>query len=307
MRIAERSLTDIAGLMGKNAAHGASTLGIIERENVMLSRQSELLGQMLQQRQINFQLAVAGFQVGGESGEERAARIKDAKTQAEFAQKQLDISKKTFGNNIKLFDLQNVRSMTDAIKSIGLLKEGRAVAFDTAVAEKNLSRLNKLQDAQVKKAGAGLAAVDKTLQLEWAQLTKMEAAYGEAVQGLAEDTMDWFSRTMISMTNDMNVAFGGVGGTTDPNTKHAPGTGPLEASGFIGNVTGATTMTMGEAGTETVAILRNPRQATLSGGGGGGVTININHPVVRDDQDINKITASVVRAINTRTALLGLR
>jgi hypothetical protein len=115
---------------------------------------------------------------------------------------------------------------------------------------------------------------------------------------------------MKSMTRDMNMMAKGwtpadqqESDSQDRNTKFG---GP-KASGFLGNVSGATSMIMGEAGTETVAILRNPRTATLSGGGGGGVTININHPVVRDDQDINKITASVVRAINTRTALLGLR
>jgi len=37
------------------------------------------------------------------------------------------------------------------------------------------------------------------------------------------------------------------------------------------------------------------------------VTININHPTVRADSDIRKITNSVVQALNTRTALLGLR
>jgi len=309
LRVAKRTLADIAGLSGKNYGYGKSTLGVLERQNVMLSRQSELLQQELQQRQINFQLAVAGFTVAGQSPEERAARLRDAKIQAEFAQKQLDIQKKMFGTNVKLFNEQNIRAATDALASIGLLTEGREVQIKTTLAEKNLARLNKIQENNVQKAGAYLGAIDKGVQLAYSELYKLEAAYGNAIQGIAKDTMTWFSISLHDMYSAMSgVNFGTGTGGKGPTSQSGYSSGSKNASGFLGNVSGATTMIMGEAGTETVAILRNPRTASLSGsGGGGGVTININHPTVRADSDIRKITNSVVQALNTRTALLGLR
>ena len=301
--------------------------------------------------------------------------MQDAKTQADIAQKQLNIQKQSFKNNIKIFDLQNVNAARDALAGIGLLTQGRQVQFKTNLAERNLARLHKLQDKNVKDAGTALGAVDGQIQLTWTELYKMEAAYGDTVQGLAETTMTWFTKAINSMTKDMdpnswdtrsesqnnapstpaakwrgagwNYVSAGGGRDTDAD----PAT-PL-ASGFIGNISGATDMTVGEAGTETVAVLRNPRAGKGSfgmgrtpeerhaefnihdytaqqiqemekaaaaarmmnmnsrqvgiSGGGGGVTININHPVVRAETDIRKITDSVIRAINTKTALLGFR
>jgi len=154
----------------------------------------------------------------------------------------------------------------------------------------------------VKKAGAYIDKVDKRIGMAQAEIYKLEVAAGKALGDLGNEIISWFSININKMYGIIsNQQDAQESASQTRNAAHG------NASGFLGNVSGATSMIMGEAGTETVAILRNPRQATLSGGGGGGVTININHPVVRDDQDINKITASVVRAINTRTALLGLR
>jgi hypothetical protein len=87
--------------------------------------------------------------------------------------------------------------------------------------------------------------------------------------------------------------------------------------GAIGLTRGTTRAMIGEAGTEAVAILRNPRPFEVSpetGGGGGGsasVTVNINGTVVRDDKDIHQlaraVAAEVERTLSRKGQLLGLR
>ena len=89
-----------------------------------------------------------------------------------------------------------------------------------------------------------------------------------------------------------------------------------KAAGFFGSVSMPTTMTVGEAGTETVAVLRNPRMAMLGGGFGGGgggntVTVNLNGTVVRDERDIHELARCVAqeveRILGRKGQLLGLR
>ena len=72
-------------------------------------------------------------------------------------------------------------------------------------------------------------------------------------------------------------------------------------------------MLVGEAGAETVVILRNPRSASLTsmGGSSGPVTININGPVVRNDQDISSLARQVAieveRSLSRKGQMFGLR
>ena len=299
--IAKRSYSDILGLQDKSVHQGASQLGVLERQNVELSRQSEALQRMLQQRQINFQLATAGFIVAGQSPEERAARIKDARTQAEFAQKQLDIQKKAANNNIKIFDLQNVNAARDALAAISLLREGRSVTINTKAAEEKLQRLQKLQADNVKRAGKYLEAVEGEASIAQSEIYKLEAAYGKAVDGITRITIQNFIKFVRQLAT--NMPFTASYGPNDLGSNRRG-----YAAGGVFSTSGRTDITVGEAGNETVAVVRNPRSVSpTSMSGGGGVTININNPVVREDGDINKITQSVIRALNTRTALLGLR
>ena len=64
-----------------------------------------------------------------------------------------------------------------------------------------------------------------------------------------------------------------TGNTPKVPAKTPPGLN--HAAGFLGTVSGETQMTMGEAGNETVAILRNPR-AGHAAGAGGALTVNVN-------------------------------
>jgi hypothetical protein len=65
-------------------------------QSKQLGFQSQALQLAQNQRQINFQVAAAGFTAPGTTPEERAARIEEAKAEANFAQQQQDISTKQF-------------------------------------------------------------------------------------------------------------------------------------------------------------------------------------------------------------------
>lgn len=115
---ANQSMADLRGLMGRE---GGSEIGQLQRANVLLQRRAQLLQFEMQQRKINFSVAMAGFQSIGLTGEERAANIRIAKKEASFQQEQLDINRQIFGNNVQLFDAQNIRNFRNLARDINNL------------------------------------------------------------------------------------------------------------------------------------------------------------------------------------------
>jgi hypothetical protein len=303
LRIARRTLADIGGLTGKNFGAGQSYLGQLERENLALSRQSQLLQFNLSQRQINFQQALAGFQTPGVTPEEREARVKEAKIEAEFAQKQLDIAKQIFGNQVQIVDIQNLRQGADLAAQIALLLQGRKVTIDTAQAEERLLRLQAVQAKNVAQVSTYLTKVDNLVGLAFSEIQQLELAAGKAMASVAQQVLKAYGVVINGIIEQLNAA-------TDSNAEIAAGGGAdRHAAGAVGMTSGATTMTIGEAGGEAYAILRNPRTVAF-GGTGGGVTIGsiFSGPVsVRSNEDIDDIVRKVQRSIGTQAALKGLR
>ena len=82
LRLANRAYQDALGLAGR----GGSRLGQMERSQQLLS-----FG--MSQRQINYQVALAGFQAPGLTSEERGARQEQAQIEARYAQRQLNLSR----------------------------------------------------------------------------------------------------------------------------------------------------------------------------------------------------------------------
>jgi len=325
--MAKRSLQDAKGLMG--LAGGKNNLGAIERQQFLLQRESQGLGLGLNQKQINFSLAQASFQSPGDTSEERAARKEQAKIEAEYAQKQLDIQKKLFGLGKRSFDISGARNIRDIGKQIDLLEQGRTVTLNTIAAEKKIIALTKLQAAENKKVETYYnTAVQRSNDVIGYSQSIANAA-GKAMKDITtamiKEFQRYFKDTTDTMTNwgtSPGASGGSVGlqGKTlteaqkqyekdhnvDLNGNNIIG----RATGIVGMATSPTTMLVGEAGNETVAVLRNPRSmlSPMGGGGGGGnTTVIINNPVVRKDQDIAAITVSVERALNRRAALIGMR
>ncbi len=304
IRIAARSLTDIRQITGQIGATSGDNLGIYERQNLLLGRQAQQLGFMLSQRQINLQTAVAGFQVPGLTPAEQNARVEEAKVEAGFAQKQLDIQRKMFGNQVKIVDIGNLRQATDLVAQLGLLRQGRAVTLDIAIKQESLTRLNKLQAALMAQVNTYTSAVDSLNAKQIANLGELETAAGKFIGTIG--TMAAKAAYNTGQALYLGLTGGVLGApSTRVSSVGAGSSGKkAHASGFYGTTTGATDMTVGEAGTETVAILRNPRTLTPDAGMGGGGDIVIPMTVTLDGQVIYR---DVIRRMGRDASLRGLR
>ena len=171
--------------------------------------------------------------------------------------------------------------------------------------------------------------------------TGLADAFGKAGDAFVAAINEGLKPSNYEPTSNHNGAgdTGGKGGPgrgntppppkTDPNWPYGPGKNwdgskdhngyafDTLANGIVGSTAGPHTMTVGEAGTEEVAILRNPRMASMPmmGGGGGGV-VNVNVNINGGGGDLNEqklhawgkqIQQNVEMALNRKTSLLGLR
>jgi hypothetical protein len=289
MRLASRAVSDALGLAGR--ASGPNNLGAVQREQTML-------GFGLQQKQINFSVAMAGFQAPGLTSEERAARRDEAKIEAKYAQKQLNLSKQAFG-------IQAGRGVTDTTAARRILKEEWDAQQRVAAITKQIAAEQAKQSKAIAKAGI--------------EVQKAEGTFGNRVSA-ASQYVSVFGGTIKGATDALRKALGmeavnwdGTKGNKKANRGTSRG---AQATGYVGSVQGATEMTVGEAGTEHVAVLRNPRTmmanyASLGGQGGGGpVTVNLNLTVqgdVKDDATVAKIVRAVEDTFNRKAARLGMR
>ena len=115
----------------------------------------------------------------------------------------------------------------------------------------------------------------------------------------------------------------GLGQLFDNHTQQtptSPGTsgqesdyGTRHAAGAVGMATSTTQMTIGEAGGEAYAILKDPRQVLMPSAGGRGTTnvfqFSFPNAQVRDDRDIEKLAALLEsrfeRIVADRASLFG--
>ena len=298
LSIARRSLADAKGLVSGIG----DSMGAIERQIFNLQRQSQSLSLGQSQRQINFQRAVAGFQAPGVTSEERQARIDQAKTEADFAQKQLNIQKQLFGLQGRQFSRGAARQVRDLNRQIDLLQQGRDVQISTAVAEKKIQALTKLQAKENKQVETFYAAaVQRTGDVQQ-KIAELVAATGEGLQKVGKLVLKEFSNGY-----DGFIAALGAGGnpSSNPASDSYSGAAGGHALGFLGTVNGATSLgkfgVAGEAGGEAVAIVRDAQKLISPMGGGGGdnftFSVVINNPVVKNDDDKRKLIADVKRAI----------
>jgi len=84
---------------------------------------------------------------------------------------------------------------------------------------------------------------------------------------------------------------------------------PKWAAGGVFSANQATSFIAGEAGPESVVVIRNPKVGMTSGGmapgGGGRATININiNASVRNDHDVDALVRKVVREIHSQSELV---
>lgn len=282
-RLADRAVSDARGLAG--LAHGQNNLGAVQREQTML-------GFGLQQKQINFSVAMAGFQAPGLTSEERAARQEEARIEAKYAQKQLNLSRQGFG-------IEASRGVTDTSKARNILQ----VEWET---QKQIATYNKNIAAEQSKQNLLLSKAER-------YVSGAEQKFGSVLQASVE-YMGTFGKTIGEATTAIRSALGMS--TIDARTGEAVNRGARSASGLLATTKGATDLTIGEAGTETVAVLRNPTTASFAGFGGGGgssssqTTVTLNLTVqgdVKDEATVAKIVRAVEDSFNRKAARLGMR
>jgi len=296
LRLSNRAYADALALAGRGGG-GRGSRG----EMGGLERQQAMLGFGLAQKQINFQTALAGFQAPGLTSEERAARQAQAQAEAKVAQQQLNIQKREF-------TVGAGRGVEDTGAALKLLKSEQAAQTAIAAAQKAIAAQQiKLSQAQAKAQVVQMKAENSFTTVLQSAAT-YAGQFGGAVQAAVKTiyTSLGFSQTKSGrwvQTNPMPT----VGGTSSGGTSGGGGF----ANGYLGRFARGATMTVGEAGPETVAILRNPTTQMMGGGGGGGpVTVNLNLTVQGDvsgDATIEKIVRAVEASFNRKAARLGMR
>jgi hypothetical protein len=308
LRIARRTLGDIRDLQAGIGGSVKDTLGGIEGQNIALNRQLQLLGFELQQRQINFRLATAGFVAPGTTPEERAARIEEAKKEAEFAQKQLDIQKQLAANQFRGIQISTSREATDLLAQIRLLQEGRAVTINTAAASRALDILNKKQQMLLQLAGSYVEEGSKIVT------TMLQAA-----AQVQQQTGKGFSYILGQTANAWGIFGSQAAAILRALTGSAPqqagggGTAPkLLASGIVGDTLGPTSVTVGEAGREKVAVIKNPHLVPMSALRGGWsasggqtaplfqMTVIVTGNTVSDKSDLDELADKIVQKAEDR-------
>jgi hypothetical protein len=314
LRIATRSLRDAKDFM--SGIHGAAgqTLGALEGQNAAMSRQLQLLQLELTQRQINYKLAIAGFVAPGTTPEERAARIEAAKTEAAYAQKQLDLQKQIAANQYRTVQISAGRNITDLQAQIDLLSEGRSLTIDTAAAQAAIEAMQEQQNILIEKAQSYASQGQKIAALYMNTWTDIETQSGKVLNNLGTELADAFSQAGAAFMAAIQAATNPGNYVASADQAHSQG---RDAPGFIGSFGTPTTMTVGEAGTEEVAILRNPRRMLLSGGGGGsqfnlgGITIIVQGGEASSPRDAERMAEILARKVEERlmqkTSLFGLR
>ena len=128
----------------------------------------------------------------------------------------------------------------------------------------------------------------------------------------------------LSAATTYVAQFGGTVKDATDELRKALGLPPIQrgrnprvnAEGYLGAFGKGALMTVGEAGPETVAILRNPRAYGVMGGGFGGgggagpVTVNLNVIVqgdVKDEATVAKMVRAVEDSFNRKAARMGMR
>lgn len=307
--IAKRTLSDIGGLTNQNFGAGQSYLGVLERQNLALSRQGQMLGFALSQRQINFQTAIAGFEAPGVTPAERQARIAEAKVEAGFAQKQLDIQKQMFGNQVQIVDISNLRQGVDLAKQVGLLLQGRRVTVDTQIAQEQLGLLAKAQGQLVDEVSAYTSSVATLAGQAMTEISQLEAAAGSAMSRASQAQIGALYGYFAASSTLWSTFLSQASNPTSGNQGSSGRSGFKSASGSLFTTQGATNMTVGEAGAETVAVLRNPRQfmGDLGGGGGGTTIIDVHDNALNSQADMDTLVRKIEAMIGRKASQIGLR
>lgn len=321
--LAKRALSDIIGLQGKSSAAtaagtvNASKMGELQRAQLQDERELARIQIARSRREIEFNLALSRLSTPGATAEERATRRAEAEAIAREQKKELNIQERSTLRGFRIQDIGISRDARDAIFAIKDLQAQQGLAIQLRGIEKLIEA--KQQMLQVRQAylDTAIEAGISLKRLANDAQGQFEAATGDftdTYKGELETVFDLIVKDSVKAYNDFIKQTGAPslspdqGGDTPQNHgNYATGT-----PGF--RVSSPTRFTAGEAGSEEVIVLRNPRSGMTTamspawdGSGGAPVmlTVNMNGMVVRSNQDIDEIVRRVERLLNEKAAMMG--
>ncbi len=359
LRIANRSLDDANSFI---SGIGAGELGILQhRERGLqvaaaevgfrqqeLGLQSQQLGllssglsvrsrelQLMQsQRQINFQMAMAGFAAPGTTPEERTARMEAAKIEANFAQQQqnigvealgidrqqialqaenvalsreaLGISKEQFSVQQAMITVNATRAVEDLTNQINLLTQARTVTLQVAVNNESIAAYQDQIAADVEKIQSLIETAANARVTVMQNSAALLAAYPGTLAGFNSILLNGLNDYLVGARNVLSNTFYGTSPTGYSSGNSGTDYKGPTATGYVGTVSGASQFTVGEAGTETVAIIRNPRNLQLtpesgsSSGSGITVVVDVHDNQLSSATDADRLAGIIARKVEEK-------
>jgi len=320
--LSERSLSDILGIMGKTGAQ-TSELGRLQRAQIMDSRELSRIQLARSQRELNLQLALSKLRAPGETAEERAVRRREAQIQVNMQQRELDIGKRTTFRGFGIEDIGYARQARDLGVQIRLMKEARQISIEVRGIENLKAAKQQLLGVKTAMLGVSRSVGVAVIQAGNSIITSLETELGPFTRKMVRIVNRWATDTIEAAAN-LRESFGTTTPTEETDntkkTKRRSGgqayweqTGRgTEASGGMFIAHTPTRFVAGDAGTEQVVVIRNPRAGSFSGsgmqatsGGGGGVSISlVLNATVRGEADETRLAHKVAKALHREAAIL---
>lgn len=301
MRQAKIAAQDARGLAGMrpSAAYNADgyvgNLGSLQRSEFFLGQRAARLSQAMSQRQINFQTAIAGFTAPGLTPEERAARIQQAKIEASYAQKQLDIQKQMTNIQAAEFTITSARAVTMTANQVDLAEQGQQTALDVAGNESLIAQLT-----------ADLQEPMETVQAAYSTSAQIVTDKVSAIASVIQSTSDSIDTVRLAM-DEMAPAIErwaenlGIKAPDDQSGR------PIQLPGYARpgyGADGKPSRLPGYANPNYgVTVPRRPFQE----GGGATINVTINADKIGGKDDGREIVKDVVTSLNRQVQVLGLR
>ena len=286
------------------------------------------------QRELNLQIALSRLQSPGETPQERAVRRREAELIAREKQRELDINKRTtergFGvedigyrsqqRGFQIEDIGYRRALRDALKAAKLSESERTIQLELRGVQKAIQLTQVVQQTKTGYLDLGMTVASQVQEAVMGVQETLEAQSGQFADDFKGEVEKIFAPIKKEVIETLGLISGDGGSSYPAPDDITNGTGGghtqkkgTDAAGGIFDAKGATSFIAGEAGSEHVVVLRNPRLGMTSGGpagGGGGVmnkTVNVTiNASVRGDGDIDRLVDKVKRAIHDEAAVVGV-
>ena len=296
--LANRALTDARQLSGQIGKTASNNVGYYERQLLLINRQNQALSLQLQRRQILTQLALARFQVPGETGEERYARRIEAEIGAGIQQRQLNLATQAFGTEIKLVDETNLRAVKDAAYTLQDLKASYEAGNKIAWLEQIASAAQQAQQSVMPDVSVWETYITGFKGYLVSIATELAATTGNSMVEMlkiVEGEVQKFVEKYPWITGI--AASGGSSGNT--STSNPQGNYP--GHGTIGTTSSGTQAAT--TVTQNTTVHRDERRVLIADGA---VSIIVNTKTL-DEEQVADLQRQVIGALNKAAQLIGLR